>query len=184
LFNLFLLSDTTAGKISGKTARQFADLYEQNLTRVFRYISYRISDDDTAQDLTSMVFEKALTRFDKYRQEKAAFSTWILTIAHNTLIDYYRSRQKEKDLKTNSAASLFVDNSSPGDEIAREEDQQKLRSCLAQLPAQDQEIISLKFGGEMTNRQIAKMLGLTESNVGVILYRAIRKLRDNFEATG
>jgi len=56
-----------------------------------------------------------------------------------------------------------------------------LQVCLAGLPQQEQEIISLKFGAEMNNRQIAKVLGLSESNVGTKLYRAVRKLRDSFK---
>jgi RNA polymerase sigma-70 factor, ECF subfamily len=56
-----------------------------------------------------------------------------------------------------------------------------LQSCLAELSHSEQEIISLKFGAEMTNRQIAKTLSLSESNVGIIIYRAVRKLRDGFK---
>jgi RNA polymerase sigma factor (sigma-70 family) len=62
----------------------------------------------------------------------------------------------------------------------REQEIRLLQSYVAQLSKVEQEIISLKFGGEMTNRQIAKTLGLSESNVGIIIYRAVRKLRDGF----
>jgi RNA polymerase sigma-70 factor (ECF subfamily) len=55
-----------------------------------------------------------------------------------------------------------------------------LKVCLSQLTLQEQEIIAMKFGGEMTNREIAKTLGLSDSNVGIIIYRAVRKLRDSF----
>jgi RNA polymerase sigma-70 factor (ECF subfamily) len=55
-----------------------------------------------------------------------------------------------------------------------------LKTCLSKLDKHEQEIIALKFSSELTNRKIAQMLGMTESNVGIILFRAIRKLRDGF----
>ena len=63
------------------TAEVFADFYSQYLPKVFRYISYKVSDTHLAEDLTSTVFEKALTKFKSYQSEKAAFSTWIFRIA-------------------------------------------------------------------------------------------------------
>ena len=85
--------------------------------------------------------------------------------------------------------TVYDDNpvSSPGQEASpeeaseREEEIKVLQSCVSQLSKAEQEIISLKFGAEMTNRQIAKTLGLSESNVGVIVYRSVRKLRDGFK---
>jgi RNA polymerase sigma-70 factor (ECF subfamily) len=55
-----------------------------------------------------------------------------------------------------------------------------LRSCLSLLGQTEKEIVSLKFASDMNNRQIAGILGLSESNVGTIIYRAVRKLRDGF----
>lgn len=168
-------------EVTRNTAEAFAGLYEQYLPKVFRYISYRVANIHTAEDLTSVVFEKALTRFASYSSEKAAFSTWIFSIARNTVIDHYRMSHKEQTLQLDNLPDPASDKPSPEEEAVRAEELQKLHSCLAQLPQQEQEIISLKFGGEMNNRQIAVMLGLGESNVGTIIYRAVRKLRDSFK---
>ena len=70
---------------------------------------------------------------------------------------------------------------SPEEELERKEELGKLREGLSGLSREEQEVISLKFGSDMNNRQIAKMLGLSESNVGTKLYRAVRKLRDSFQ---
>ena len=69
---------------------------------------------------------------------------------------------------------------SPQDEVEKKTEYECLRGCLSRLPEDDQEIIRLKFAGEFTNREIAKMLGLSESNVGVRLFRAVKKLREDF----
>jgi len=70
---------------------------------------------------------------------------------------------------------------SPPEETERREEYQRLQFCLAALPQRQQEIISLKFGAELNNRQIASVVGLSENNVGTILFRAICKLRNCFK---
>jgi RNA polymerase sigma factor (sigma-70 family) len=74
-----------------------------------------------------------------------------------------------------------VNDKTPEQAVIDEEESRMLKQCIRKLSAPEQEIVSLKFSAEMTNRQIAGVLGLTESNVGVILYRAVRKLRSDFE---
>jgi RNA polymerase sigma factor (sigma-70 family) len=158
----------------------FAKLYAEFLPKVFRYVNYRVTDISLAEDLTSTVFEKALTKFKTYNSNKAKFSTWIFTITRNTLIDHFRVSHKERTSTLEDATGQF-DCISPEEESDRTEEKMILQSCLAELSQPEQEIISLKFGAEMTNRQIAKMLSLSESNVGIIIYRAVRKLRDGFK---
>jgi len=167
-------------KVGSNSAEVFAGFYQEYLPKVFRYVSYRIKDTHAAEDLTSVVFEKALTNFKSFRREKASFSTWIFTIARNTLTDHYRSLQRQATVPLDDPMPVAGKELSPEEEYDREEELQQLNACLALLSQTEQEIISLKFGAEMTNRQIASMLSMTESNIGIIVFRAIRKLRDNF----
>jgi RNA polymerase sigma-70 factor (ECF subfamily) len=178
---IFLIKSSTGpDKVPPSTAAVFAEFYEQYLPKIFNYISYRVTDKYMAEDLTSVVFEKALTKFKSFDVEKASFSTWLFTIAHNTLIDHYRLRTKEQDLEKEKTAFITAQYTSTEEEAVKTEEFKKLKSCISQLNKNEQEIISLKFGGEMTNRQIARMLGISESNVGITIYRTIRKLRDGF----
>jgi len=158
----------------------FVRLYEEYMPKVFRYMNYRVNDISVAEDLTSAVFEKVLTRLTSYRLDKASFSTWLFTIARNTVIDHYRTFSKKQTVPLDKAAEMSAANSSPEEEFSRKEERQRLKVCLAVLSAQEQDIVSFKFASELTNRQIANMIGLSESNVGTILYRAVRKLRDCF----
>jgi RNA polymerase sigma-70 factor, ECF subfamily len=177
---LIILTQSEIIEKAGSAADAFTQLYAQYLPKVYRYISYRITDVPAAEDLTSMVFEKALTKFKSFSSEKAQFSTWIFTIARNTLIDYYRVSHREKAVPLDDPAVAARPGISPEEESDREEEVRILNTCLARLSHTEREIISLKFGAEMTNRQIARELALSESNVGVIIYRAVRKLRDDF----
>lgn len=158
----------------------FAELYDEFMPKVFRYISYKMNDQQITEDLTSTVFEKALVSFDKYSSDKGAFSTWIFSIARNTLIDYYRTNKAKQQVSLDEAIEVPSRDLSPQEEVEKKAEQECLRGCLSRLPEDDQEIIRLKFAGEFNNRQIAKMLGLSESNVGVRLFRAVKKLREDF----
>jgi RNA polymerase sigma factor (sigma-70 family) len=161
----------------------FAQLYDEFMPRVFAYIRYKVDSEQTTEDLTSMVFEKTLTNFTKYSREKSAFSTWIFTIARNTIIDYYRTESKRKHLDLDAAKDVPSTEASPEEQFEQESEKDHLLTCLSKLNDQDQEIIRLKFGAELNNRQISKMLNLSESNVGVRLFRAVKKLREDFEET-
>jgi RNA polymerase sigma factor (sigma-70 family) len=172
------LSKAEAGRNSG-TAEAFAELYEQFMPRVFSYICYQVGDVHLAEDLTSDVFLKALEGFSRYRPDRASFSTWLLSIARHKVIDHYRASDKRQTIRLEEAAVISSE-SAFEEEVVRKEERKKLQLCLATLPAKEQEVISLKFGAEFTNRQIAQVLGLSESNVGTKLYRAVRTLRDGF----
>lgn len=181
--NIFfiILMSSGAARVARGTVEAFSAFYEQYLPKIFKYISYRVTDKYLAEDITSIVFEKALTKFSQYDAEKAAISTWVFRIARNTLIDHFRASGRERTVPLDEALDTPGKNKSPEQAAIENEECQILNHCIAKLSPPEQEIVSLKFSAEMTNRQIAGMLGLSESNVGVILYRAVRKLRKDFE---
>lgn len=163
------------------TVKTFTELYEEFMPRVFRFMRYRVNDVHTSEDLTSAVFEKALVNFERYSSDRASFSTWIFTIARNTVIDYYRARGRRPTASLEEAEiEVASSDPPPGDALERREQADRLREQLLKLPVEEQELISMKFGGGLNNRQIARSLGLSESNVGTRLYRTVRKLRDGF----
>ena len=162
--------------ISGFTA-----IYEEHMAYVFRYINYRVGNRNEAEDLTSVVFEKALAAFDRYDSRKAAPQTWLLTIARNTVTDHLRKSSKRKTMPLDDVVGIESADPSPPEATERQEEYEKLQLCLAVLPQREQEIISLKFGAELNNRQIATVIGLSENNVGTILFRTIGKLRNCFK---
>ena len=171
---------TNEMKISDDTRKAYAVLYEQFMPKVYRYITFRIRDEHMAQDLTSKVFEKALTKFDGFNPQKASFSTWIFTIARNTVIDHYRVYKKHEDIVPDVETKTTAQYPSPEDEAIKTENTRRLRAFLSRLNKREQEAITLKYSNGMSNREIAEVLNLTETNVGSILCRTIRKLRKSF----
>jgi RNA polymerase sigma factor (sigma-70 family) len=158
----------------------FTAFYAEYLPKVFRYVTYRVRDQHTAEDLTSTVFEKALAKFEDYSRRKAAFSTWIFTIARNTVIDHYRTSHPAAELSPEMEEVLAGSDPTPEESTERAEEKLRLKYCLEQLSQVERDIIALKFGAEVTNRAIASQIRLSESNVGVIVFRAVRKLKGCF----
>jgi len=159
------------------TTEVFIELYDQYMPKVFQYFCYRVGAIDLAEDLTSAVFEKVLKKSNSYSADKASIPTWLFCIAQNVLIDHFRTREKRWFVDLGEAHYVASVEASPEKKAIKEEELRELHKQVSKLSEQEQEIISLKFGAEMNNRQIAGVLELSESNVGTILYRAIRKLR-------
>lgn len=177
---LYVERDKTVVAGPDSVTAVFGRLYEEHLTGVYRYVLYRVGEKETAEDLTSEIFGKALGGFKGFNPEKASFTTWLYSIARNTVTDYFRRHARETRLRREPEPDIPARTASPEEEVSRNEEIRKLRECLLKLKPVEQELVSLKFSSEMTNREIARITGLSESNVGTILCRAIRKLRDGF----
>ena len=156
-------------------------LYADQLPRVYNYFRYRVGDGAVAEDLTSLTFEKAWAARNRYRRDLATFSTWLLSIARNVAIDHYRRRRNHAPLEAAERVAGGVD---PQQEAEQREALERLWRLLGQLPDRDRELVSLKYGAELTNRAIAKQMKLTETNVGTLLHRAVQKLRAGWDREG
>ena len=153
-------------------------VYAEELPRVYNFFRYRVGPSADAEDLTARTFEKAWRARHRYRRDVAAFSTWLMTIARNVAADHHRGRRLHVPLDEAAAVPSGV--STPEDDAVRASDAERLSALLGTLPERERDLIALKFGAGMTNRAIAKTLGLTESNVGTILHRAVHALRDQW----
>jgi RNA polymerase sigma-70 factor, ECF subfamily len=149
-------------------------VYAEQLPRIFNFFRYRCGNDAHAEDLTSRTFEKAWAARARYRRDVAGFSTWLLAIARNVATDHLRAQRLHLSLE---AAEDVAAVEAPHDDVARDSDLARLATLLKALPPREQELIALKYGAEATNRAIAELTGLSESNVGTILYRVVQGLR-------
>ena len=155
----------------------FAALYRAELPRIYNYFRYRVGDGPLAEDLTSETFEKAWRSRHRYRHDLASFSTWLFSIARNVATDHYRRPRREVAL--HDGATSGSDQSAEA-AVVKQEQLARLRQLLAQCSERERELVALKYGTGLTNRQIAPMMGLSESNVAVILHRLVRRLRQEW----
>lgn len=153
-------------------------VYVEQLPRVYNFFLYQVNDEMLAEDLTAVTFQRAWQSRERYRTDVSAFTTWIFSIARRVAADHFRRTKKTVSL--NLVAEL-PDDRTPDDLIQKMDDIQQLATLLMQLSRPDQELIALKYGGGLTNRTIALLTGMSESNVGTTLHRIVRKLRERWE---
>jgi RNA polymerase sigma-70 factor (ECF subfamily) len=151
------------------------EVYAEQLPRVLNFFRYRLGDTADVEDLTARTFEKAWRARHGYRRDIAGFATWLLTIARNVAIDHLRARQHHAPLDV--AAAVPSPGDTPEQQAVRHSEGQRLAGLLATLTPRQRELIAMKYGADMTNRAIARATGLSESNVGTILHRAVEELR-------
>jgi len=155
----------------------FARAYESEFTHVYGYIRYRVGNGDEADDLTSQAFLKALDRLTTFDRDRAEIAVWILGIARNVVRDHLRARRRWRWLPLEWLRERASSDPTPEQGAIRSEQEQRVLGALGGLSDRERDVLGLKFAGGLTNRAIARLTGLGESHVGVIVYRAIGKLR-------
>lgn len=155
----------------------FLALYEAYYPKVFNYLCYRCGDVHTAEDLTAHTFERALDHLGSYQHDRAPFGAWLFAIARNLMTDHLTAARKNACLPLDHIHGHPSNEPSPEEHIIQNELQVALLSALELLDDRERDLLALKFGARFTNRRIAAITGLGEANVGVIVYRSLRRLR-------
>ena len=152
----------------------FAALYDRYHPKVFAYVYGRVRDMDLASEIVSDVFERAFMERHSLRDQDA-FASWLFTIARNAVTSYQRKSKKTRP----QLQVRLPEGALRSPEQAIFDDRHKtMIALLRQLPRREQEILSLKFDAELTSREIADVLHLSEVNVRVTLFRTLRRLRE------
>jgi RNA polymerase sigma-70 factor, ECF subfamily len=149
-------------------------VYAEQLPRVYNFFRYRFGNTADVEDLTARTFEKAWRARHRYRRDLASFSTWLLSIARNVGTDHIRARRPMVPIED---AAMVAAADTPEEAVSKQSDARRLALLLDGLTDRDRELIALKYGAGLTNRAIAQSTGLSESNVGTILYRAVQTMR-------
>jgi RNA polymerase sigma-70 factor (ECF subfamily) len=160
----------------------FAAIYDHYYPRIYAYVRYRVRDAGLTEDITAQIFERVLANLSKYDAEQAPFAVWLFTIARHRVSDHHRAQQRRHLLPLDLVRGRASADPAPEEIVVRDETREALLVAVSRLSERERDILALKFGAELTNRRIAALTGLTESNVGVILYRAVRRLRADIDA--
>jgi RNA polymerase sigma-70 factor, ECF subfamily len=162
---------------------RFEALYRSSRDDVYAYVATLLRDRVAAEDVTALAFERAYRRrrsFDRARGDERA---WLFGIARNAALDELRLRKRH--------ATLSVDPEDPAaaDALAADDDaadvalrRTAVRAALDALTPRERELVALKFHAGLTNAEIARVLGVSESNAGTLLHRTIAKLRKACDA--
>jgi RNA polymerase sigma-70 factor (ECF subfamily) len=164
-----------AGEAPREADLAFDDLYRSSRDHVYAYVAGLLRDPAAAEEVTAAAFERAYrkrSRFDRRRGEPRA---WLFGIARNAALDELRRRGRQAEL----AAEPEDLAAAPAVESAEQSERRlALNAGLAALAPRDRELIALKFFAGLANAEIASVLGISESNAGTKLHRAVTKLRE------
>ena len=150
-------------------------LYEANFDRIFRYIALKIGDRMEAEDLTQQVFLNAVQSIGSYKYKGMPFSSWLYRIAHNQIVDYFRKKSKRP--------TVTLDEMDPpgGDDPEKTTEtkltMEELALATQKLTESQREVISLRFGGQLSIAEVAKTMGKTEGAVKALQHSAVAALR-------
>ena len=166
----------------GHDAEAFGRLYDMHVDRVYRHIYYRVGNETDAEDLTQQVFLKAWQAIHRYKKTASPFIAWLMTISHNVIVDFYRTKKDRAYLEAEVLASDSA--SSPERSTEASFEQQRLRRAILQLGGDEQRVVMLRFMEGFEFAEIASLLKKKEGNVRVILHRALVKLHNILEKEG
>jgi len=167
-------------EIEEDATERFVRLYRELFPPLYGYVRFRVGDVQVAEDLTALVFERALVRLATVREPERV-RAWLFTIARNAIADHRRRRRPADDLEmAERLEHLWID--SPEGEALLRDEWRRLVSYLVELNDRERELIGLKFAAGLANREIGQVVGLSEANVAQIVHRAIVKLRRRFAA--
>jgi RNA polymerase sigma-70 factor (ECF subfamily) len=157
----------------------FSQWFRDHQPTVYRYVRFRLANREAAEDVTSQVFMKALRALDRYDPNRAAPKTWLLRIARNAVTDHLRSLKRRSSLHVSldRVPDLVADVPSQEERVLREERIEALLNASRELRPADQEILSLRYGAGLGNREIAEALKVSGNAVAVRLHRALGRLK-------
>jgi RNA polymerase sigma-70 factor, ECF subfamily len=157
----------------------FGRLYDMYVDRVYRHIYYRIGNVADTEDLTQQVFLKAWQAIGRYKKTASPFLAWLITISHNMVVDFYRTKKDKKYLENGDIPDDSI--SSPEQETEARFVQHRLRQAIVQLRGDQQQVVLLRFIEGFQFKEIASLLGKSDGAIRVILHRALVKLRQILE---
>ncbi|MEE8372373.1 MAG: sigma-70 family RNA polymerase sigma factor, partial [Dehalococcoidia bacterium] len=128
-----------------------------------------------AEDLTEEVFLKAWGAIGRYKWKGQPFTSWLYRIAHNHLVDYYRTKRQHEDLQLQE--NILADDASIEEEVEGNATRQQILKAISSLPEQQQQVVIMKFIDDLDNREIEQIIGKSQGAIRVLQTRALATLR-------
>jgi len=154
----------------------FAQLYEKHFDRIYRYIYFRLGSKTVTEDLTQDVFLKALEAIGSFKWRHSPFAAWLYRIAHNQVVDYFRKHSKVEKVPLEDEMEL-ADKSDTASVAENELEIERMIAGIDKLTPSQKDVISLRFGAQLTIAEAAKTLGKNEGTVKALQYNGVLALK-------
>src|SRR4051794_6205368 len=152
----------------------FEDLYRRAFPRVYAYVATLLRDKSAAEEVTAQAFERAYRKQRTFKRERGSADAWLFGIARNAALDELRRRKRRAALEAEPEDAAAVTADEHAEHALRRE---TVRAALTTLDPHERDLVALKFSGGLSNAEIARVIGASESNAGTRLHRVIEKLR-------
>lgn len=166
--------------IAAESSCSAEEIYHRYHKNVYNYIAFRINNHHDAEELANDVFVKAIQGLKNYNPAFPA-EGWLIGIAKNTVTDYLRKQVRRKILPFDGIPELICGEKQPEEIVVINEESRKLMHALAKLRDKERQILSMKFATDLKHGEIAAILKISESHVGVTAHRAMGKLKKFME---
>jgi len=150
-------------------------LYEENFDKIYRYVVLKIGDRTEAEDLTQQVFLNAIKSISSYKWKGMPFSAWLFRIAHNQIVDYLRKKSRQPTVALDD--SLPAGGNDPRQIAEQKLEIEQLAAATKELTKLQQEVISLRFAGELPIAEVARIMGKSEGAIKALQHSAVAALR-------
>jgi RNA polymerase sigma-70 factor (ECF subfamily) len=161
-------------------ADAFGTLYDRFLPEILRYLTHRTGDEEVAQDLAQQVFLKAWQAIPRYQHRGIPFRAWLYRMAHNQMVDYFRSRRHTADVDEIEVPEA----PEAEDRVLLLETRDRLKIAMERLSEDHRQVLVLRFLMEKSAREIGEAMGRKEVTVRGLQMRALQALRREIEAMG
>ncbi len=157
----------------------FGTLYERHVDAIYAYALHRLRDRTAAEDVVSETFHRALENLDRYEWRGAPFSAWLYRIASNAIAARYRH---EPSLPLDAALGVQDEGIGPERALLLGERRREVREAVATLPPEQQQVVILRYGQDLRNKEIASIMGRSEGAIKQLLHRAMQGLQRRLDA--
>ena len=172
------IATTRQEALGGAAVQEFQTLYQENLGLIYRYVYSKVGNREEAEDLTSQIFIKAVRGVD-HRRGMQSIQKWLFQVARTTIADYWRTYYR---VSTSSLEELLeVGWEGPADEepaVASNQPAERVKRILQALPEHYREVLTCRFLLNLSIKETALSMGLTEANVKVLQFRALKRAAD------
>ena len=155
----------------------FGELYERYVDKIYSYVYYRTGNHHDAEDLTARTFYRALQHLHRYQDRGLPFSAWLYRIAHNLVANWHRDRSRRQVIALDEI-SLISPRSDPESRLESEDDHRLLLRLIRHESADRQQLLILKFVEQLSNREIAQIMGRSEGAIKSLYHRTLLALRE------
>lgn len=157
------------------TEQMKVEIYQQYQNKVLRYLQGKVNDSYLAEDLCADVFLKVYEKLDTFDETKASISTWIFTVARNTLTDYFRTRRVHEEIPEDLSEGSSIE-----EELCNNEQLETLADALQSLDERERDIIIFHYYSHITLTEIAEKIGISYAYVKVLHNKALSKMKKFF----